>query len=540
MDKAALQKTLHYILLTLLGLLTIFLVSELAFSLKWRMEHDTPILHYIAFLIDKYNFVPYKDIFEQSMPGTYLFHLAIGKTLGYGDLSFQIANVLYFLLTFGSAWLLMKPFGGKVALASVLSFGLLYFSFGPTMILQRDYVGILPIVLALILATRNTGALRPAFKMLAIGALFGLAAAVKPHLGIGLLVIFVYLASNHWAGSLVPFLVALLRDALFIGLGFIFTFSIPFLWVLAQGSLPAFWQIFSSYLSLYLHVGGDHVVLTGPQRWLYLLKSYFQFGGQPVLVIFSILGIYFFLSSRVVRRTALNGTSSGEEKPRLVDFFQKIWRDVASKDICLLAALLLVYSVYPVFSGKFWPYHWMPFYFFACLCISLLLAPISLVVNSKSLLAFGLFLAFALITIRPAPDFAVQISGQPPKALERVDIVAAFLAKRLQPGDRVQPLDVVNGDVLQGLLVSRAVIATPYIYDYEFYHDVSNPYIQALRQDFMYKLTQARPRFIIEYTERLRPVGADTSATFPELTSFIEKEYEVRLFNKKIRIYERR
>jgi hypothetical protein len=509
------QKILYYIALITLGLLAVFLITELIFSFQWRMVHDAPILYYIAFLIDKHGYIPYKDIFEQSTPGTYLFHLAIGKALGYEDSSFQIANAVCFILIFGATWLLMKPFGKMVAWASALTFGLLYFSFGPSMMLQRDYIGLLPIALALVLATKKTHSTQLDIKSFAIGALFGLSASIKPHLGMGLPVLILYLTSEHKNIDLKNFALQFLRYSFLAAFGFIIIFSLPLLWVWSTGGFPYFWQIFSTYLPLYLHVNGESVAMSGLQRWLYLLNSYLQFGGQPLMVIFSVLGGYFILSNK------------DEE------YYQR-------KNIYLLFVLLLIYSIYPVLSGKFWPYHWIPFFYFASLCISLLLRSVSRPFTAKNAVSLALFLIFLLTTIRPASDFVLQISGQPPKPLQRVDFIVDFLQRKLRPGDKVQPLDTVLGDVIQGILVSKALIATPYIYDYQFYHDISNPYIQGLRGDFMQDMEKEKPRFIIEYIDRPRPSGEDTTTTFTAFDEFLQTNYEIRVVNKKVRIYERK
>ena len=140
------------IILSLFLPLSLLLTAELIMSLEWRMEHDFPLLHYVAFLIDHYNYIPYKDIFETSMPGTFVFHLGIGKCFGYGDLAFRIVDITWFLTLLVVTWAIVKHFGRRVAWATVVLFGLTYFQHGPEMSLQRDYVGILPISMAILLA----------------------------------------------------------------------------------------------------------------------------------------------------------------------------------------------------------------------------------------------------------------------------------------------------------------------------------------------------------------------------------------------------
>ena len=118
--------------------------------------------------------------------------------------------------------------------------------------------------------------------------------------------------------------------------------------------------------------------------------------------------------------------------------------------------------------------------------------------------------------------------------------IAAFLqAAKLGPEDRLQPLDWTEG-ALHGMLLAEAVIATPYLYNYHFYHYISDPYIQLMRQRFMANLIQAPPRFIIETDDELRPSGLDTTDSFPELEAFVQQHYAVAKTGKLYRIYEYR
>ncbi|MEZ4726562.1 MAG: hypothetical protein R3E79_05455 [Caldilineaceae bacterium] len=114
-----------------LASLTMLFVVELGLSLRWQLVGDSAFLHYIAYLMNEHNFVPYRDIFEVNMPGTYLFHMAIGKLFGYSDLAFRLVDVAWLTATLTVTWLVMKPFGRIVAAASCLLFALIYLGAGP-------------------------------------------------------------------------------------------------------------------------------------------------------------------------------------------------------------------------------------------------------------------------------------------------------------------------------------------------------------------------------------------------------------------------
>jgi hypothetical protein len=44
--------------------LGILLFAVAIASLRWRMEHDAPVLFYLARLMDQYHYIPYKDFFD--------------------------------------------------------------------------------------------------------------------------------------------------------------------------------------------------------------------------------------------------------------------------------------------------------------------------------------------------------------------------------------------------------------------------------------------------------------------------------------------
>ena len=130
--------------LVLVWLIFVFLLL-FTLSLKSRLLTDQSFLHYIAFLINEHGFVPYRDLFEINMPISYLFHILVGKFLGYSDAAFCTVNVIWMSATLTVTWFIMKPYGRSIALTSCLLFGILYIQLGSRMTLQRDVIGILPI-----------------------------------------------------------------------------------------------------------------------------------------------------------------------------------------------------------------------------------------------------------------------------------------------------------------------------------------------------------------------------------------------------------
>jgi hypothetical protein len=299
-------------------------------------------------------------------------------------------------------------------------------------------------------------------------------------------------------------------------LGFISVLALPFLWLWKKGGLPYFWEMATSYLPLHLHLTGKHFTISGVQRWNYLFQKYREFGGMQGLFIPICLGMY------------LAFTSYKKDTPK-------------RKLVILLFALLCLYSIYPVFAGQFWDYHWIPFIYFGCLCASLIMLPIASASSPlyKRIIPLIGFVILLLTTIHYAPDFRLQISGHPPAPPKegRVDEIANYLKEHLRPGDKVQPLDWTGG-VIHGMLISEAVIATPYILDYYFYHHVSHPYIRELRRRLIKGLKKEKPRYIIYMAATQRPRGEDTSRRFPKLFELIDKNYSIAYEGNKFTIYE--
>jgi hypothetical protein len=79
------------------------------------------------------------------------------------------------------------------------------------------------------------------------------------------------------------------------------------------------------------------------------------------------------------------------------------------------------------------------------------------------------------------------------------------------------------------------------VFDFYFYHHVSDPYIQSLRADFLDRMRIARPRFIVEVTAVDKPwiIGEDTSRDFPEFRKFLRENYSVKIQKDDYVVYER-
>jgi len=507
----------------LLGVMTLVFVFQAQEKLEWRMEHDGPLFHYAAFLMDEYGAVPYKDIFETSMPGTFILHYAIVSIFGCSAFGFQLVDLMLLLLLMSAAYFFMNRFGRLPAWGSALIFGLLFLGFGRMMSLQRDYIGLVFVFLAFACIPSKPLTRKKYLRYFLAGSAFGLAMLFKPHLLLGLPIVFIsmkLLFSESPADSSGLFILRseipdIIRAGLVILAGVLTPIVPVLIWLAIKGAFADFLKMCFSYLPLYSALTGGHETIAGWSRVQYILSSAIHLGGFGLLVLLGLFGIYRALVIVIH------------------DKFQRI-------SAFAIFSACIIYALYPVFAGKFWPYHYCPMIFFLTLSSSFLL----LLKDNKSnsdineptfsylvavvafFLTFNVYLDFPGKINAIIQNEALTHGKSLPKA-GRVDEIAIWLKMHLKEGDTVQPLDWTGGAV-HAMLLARARLATRYMYDYYFYHHTSKAFIQDIRQHYIQQLRKSPPRFFIEVeTDTPRVTGKDTSRDFPELISFIQSDYRV-------------
>ncbi len=490
--------------------LAAFLIVQAAFSLQWPIAHDEAPLFYEAFIMQTEGRIPYRNIFDFQMPGSFAAYYFLGILSNFSPLRIRILDLLLLAALITATFFSMKQFGKATAITAGILFGLKYLEGGPSMSLQREYLLLIFIVLAVYIAMRDDLTLK---HRLAIGFLFGLAATLKPHASIGLLPILLFDITDLVKRLKLTLLDAARKSTLPILAGFSIPVFIMIIWLGPTGALTPFLNIASNYWPLYSQIDGQMAINAGAGRIPFLLNQFLRFGGNALWLIPALIGIY------------LN----------------------QNKKVYLLASLALCYAIYPALSGQFFPYHYIPFVYFIILLASLTIPATQFFTLREprsdafySLLPSFFFLLAIFINIRPSTTFLRQLEGKPIFiAASRADEISRFLEKNLQAGDTVQPLDWTGGALL-AMLETRTHIATPYIFDFYFYHHVSTPYIQSLRADFMNDLKLTNPHFIIEITAIDKPwvSGEDTSREFPELRTFLNENYSVTIQKDDYVIYE--
>jgi hypothetical protein len=501
--------------LVLVWLIPLGVLASIALfhSLSWRMQLDTPLAHYSAFMHAEYGARPYADVFEISFPGTVLVHLGITKLVGYGDFGFMAVNFVWFLALCGVTWSFLEPFGRLIRVAVLVMFGSTYFGYGQEMPLQRDCILILPVVLALWLLT--AAKLEPRLRRVAIGTLLGIAATIKPHAAIAFLPVL-----NYDLRQLPPSgrsaVLRLARVGLSYGAGFVVPFLFMFAWLGANGGFGAWLEMSREYLPLYLSLSDRHTVIPEGTRFWYLFQNDNAFGAN----------FEWCFATGVGMLVAFTRTATGTRK----------------REVVLLVALeALAFAIYPSLSGQYWDYHFVPLVFFMCVLCSFCLLPAAESAPTAERLFPKLALIFSLVT---ACHFAEEtlgwLKGEPCPAPGdgMVDDAASYLKARLQPGDTVQPLDWTDG-AAHAMLIARARLATRFMYDYHFYHHVSKPFVHELRRRFLSEFEAAKPRFVLDWHIRKLPSGDDTTTEFPQFRELLARDYQIVRSNDTYRVYER-
>ena len=488
--ESARAKWQNTIIIVCLGLGGLALLLAIIKSLNWRYVHDSPLMIYSAFLIDR-GAVPYRDFFDMNMPGTYAVMWFMGKTLGWSDLAFRVFDLICLVLLGLVTFRWLKPLGIYAAISAPLLFSIYYIEIGPVTSLQREYIALIPLVLMLSIVMGDTPR-RPWARGSTIGLLIGFTFLIKPQfliLSLPALALFFFGARKN--GKIKDLSLSTLT-------GFLIPVIIAFLYLLITGAWGPFIDMVINYWPLYSHMTGMHEPIAGWDRFVYILIGT-SYG----------LGKY-YLPAAILGIMVLSRQESSNRKQ---------W---------LFIGLLVASVIYPGLSGQFWGYHWIPFHFLAFCAAALAVRPVTAknrhpaaYLPPIAVLLYLLIIGFWSVDIMLNDEKQADYSSVARVPREMSD----YLKKHLRTGDTVQPLDWTGGAV-HAMLLAEAQLATRFMYDFHFYHHIDSPYIHKLRRQFIKELRKARPRFVLYvYENRPWPQGENTTGEFPELKMFMEHNY---------------
>lgn len=471
----------------------VLLVLLLAWrSLPWPLIHDAPLMHYVAARMAAGD-VPYRDLFDMNLPGTYALHGLLVSLAGPGDGAWRAFDLAWLGLTVSAFYIYGRSLGVVGALFGAALFAAYHLAAGPVEAGQRDYLIILPLLVAAHLLVSHLEGGEGARRLVGAGILLGGAVLLKPT---PLLLAGLW---GLWAAG-----VAFKRGESpaqvlgWIMVGGVLPLVAAGAWLVHVGAFAAFGEVFGSYvLPLYSKVGRSGLRgFLSPRHLMYL--------GLLVGLAVGAAGLAHRAGGLGVRRVALLvGMGYG----------------------------LVHYAA----QGKGWGYHLMPMAAFACALVGAGVRPAS---EGGRWSRHLLWAAGTLLLVATGAK-GLRGGGIGPEVARRTLGVRALeqeLGPCLVGGGTVQVLETAQGGI-HALLRLGARQPTRFIYDFVFLHDVDAPYIQGLRAELIAGL-EAHPPACVVLSERGWPSGGyERYAGFPALMAFIERGYALRADLDGFRIY---
>ncbi len=193
-------------------------------SIHWPLALDSPIMHYVNFLM-RHGMRPYTDITDNNMPGAYYTEGLAMRVFGDGDLAWRMYDYFLLLLMFVALVMIARPYDWRAGVFAGGIFLAIHGPEGPNFAVEREQVITVLLVvgyLALFAAVRQR---RPAW-LLVFGLAGGLAASIKPTflpLSLGLMVLMAIVLRRRRIAML-PYLLWG-----FAGLAAVFAYDLGFL-----------------------------------------------------------------------------------------------------------------------------------------------------------------------------------------------------------------------------------------------------------------------------------------------------------------------
>jgi len=337
------------------------------------------------------------------------------------------------------------------------------------------------------------------------GFLIGICATIKPHAVVIIPAFILYkFIEVKFIDKKKNIFKHLFSYTLTIASGCVIPIAIMFGWLIWSGTLNSFLDMVRYYFPLYADLNNTHYVVTGFQRYSYIMNEFFKFNEKPLFLVTAVIGAYFSL-------------------------FRFNFQREQRKEILLLCILMLTFAVYTTLSGQYWPHHWLPCTYIVSILTSLCFISSGKILNREKYFVLFFLCAATLSLFIPYKGFVSQLKGEDVDAeqKQRVTEISDYIIKNAGPNDDVQLLDWMGGTG-EAMLRARKDHPNKFVYDFYFYHHVSNPYIQSLKKEFIADLITRKPKFIVKILDK-RPIprGFDTSDSFPEMDMSIEQNYNV-------------
>jgi len=237
-------------------------------SRHWQMAIDSPIMHYVNFLMD-HGLKPYTDITDNNMPGAYFTESWAMHVFGAGDLGWRLYE--FFLLTVltGALVVIAKPCDWLAGVFAGGLFIIVHGTEGPNFAVERELVILVLLVVAYAAVFTASRRRWPTLMLLA-GFASGLAASIKPTFLPLPIALFALMAFVQWRKKISP--IAYLAWAL-AGLVIAAALDIRFLlhYDALQGFLFIMRKVLPAYGSLQRFGVGHLISLMLPLGFVWLI-----------------------------------------------------------------------------------------------------------------------------------------------------------------------------------------------------------------------------------------------------------------------------
>jgi len=433
---------------------------------------------------------PYLHAYTMKLPGmAYLnaiFLFCLGTSVTAVRLGLLAANILAALLLFAVG---RKLLGTTAALLAAALYGLMTLSQHLLGTFAHATHFIVLFVLAAYLCIINEKKPLSQYRYFFAGILFGCAFAVKQHavfflIAGALSVLFTVRPARAAAGNIIAML-----------LGFAAPYGALLLLVLKQGAFSNFWYWTVRYASSYA------TGLTPLLGWLNLKSQLAEiFAGMLPYWLLALIGLLLLLARR----------------------------DKAELAFILPLALAAFLAICPGF-------HFRPHYFILVAPVIALLAGgvVSGRLLPASLKMFVMAAFFAAAAFQfwnegwflfaAAPQDYVKKAYQTTKPFVEAKVVADYLAKHTQKGDRIQVL----GSEPQIYFYADRLAASGYIYMYPLMEE--QPYAGQMQQGMLREMTAGRPAYLVLVDDLSSWLAISAAGeTFREkLNEFVMANYEL-------------
>lgn len=491
------------IVLIALGLV---LLVGAARSLGWRAGGEAAWRLYNAQAEARGGLIPYRDIYDTAAPGALYLYGLFGALTGASDgLPVRLIDLAWLAGILALTWGWVRRIDPEAAWAAAALFGLCYLSFGQyAASLQPGYLALLPLSAAMLFAAEGSK-MRPLLRFALVGLMVGLAAVIQPAAAVAIVPLGVYL----WP--------ELRRQGRLIGaaLGGVIAPALVLAAVMAAtGALGPYLAILTGRAAAGTHITNDLRVVGGADWALYATQSLAALGRQTLWLAPAAAGL--LLAFSVARPP-----------------------EAARRAVVLALGMAVVFALLPALAGQFEPGNWLPMLYFLAVLSGLCLLPVIDPAAGWFLRVFPAALLILVLFLRRDAAWDL-VAGDPPAAPAdgQVDAMAAYLRGRLQPGDRVQPLDW-GGGAAQAMLLAGAQPATRFTSDQVFLRDPGSDSVKALRAGLIDGLTARPPRFVLYVAGyRFTGDGANVATDFPELSALLGSQYRLAFSSDTFRVYE--